>query len=276
MRVESFDGYLLAESPIHHGGDEKTGSEALVRRMSYLVDGKRVQVPVISGNSIRGVLRRLVMGDMLSQLGYRLENLKVYHMLFAGGTLESVSTSDSGNINLEMRKKYRQMLPPLSLFGTAIGNQMIEGKMRCGIALPVCRELRDFLPRDYENRIKFPFNEQLAFDFITRRDDLQSGRSDDGEDARAQQMLVNFEVIVPGTVLYHNFTLNDASSVERGVLARALNLWRSNPYIGGKSGVGYGRVKICYELNDDSEYMNFISENKDSMLATIREIEGLM
>lgn len=192
MNYETILGYLIVESPIHHGGDEKNGNIATIRRISWLVDGQREEVPVISGNSIRGLLRRMIMSDMLDQVGYTLESTKLYHLLFAGGTLESVDSKDAGAINLARKKEIRETLPPLSLLGTAIGNQMIEGKMKCGIAIPVCRELagsiRPVVDGVVAAQIGLLLHELQSEDFMTRKDDLHDDR---GEDERAHQMIVH-------------------------------------------------------------------------------------
>lgn len=273
MNTGIIDGTIRAMTPLHHGSDESTGARSTVRRMKYQVDGKMMEIPVISGNSIRGVLRRIVMKDMLEQLDYKLTSLKTYHMLFAGGTLESVS-SDSGNINLGMRKQMRDALPPLSLFGSAIGNQMIEGKMKCSYAIPICKELLPYLPALESQHPFISSYEQLTDEFTTRRDDLHGERS---EGDNAHQMIVNFEVFAPGTEFYHKFVMMDCTDVEMSVLGRALTLWTERPYIGGKSSIGLGEIQITYpDIPSSIEYTKFISENKTDMIKSLNEIEGML
>ena len=65
-------GFLKAKSPIFHGGDEKTGSVVLLRRMKFIVDEEPTDVPYISGNAVRGVWRRLIFKDMLEKIGYEI------------------------------------------------------------------------------------------------------------------------------------------------------------------------------------------------------------
>lgn len=281
MKTDRFDGIITAISPIHHGGDESTGSRATLRRMKFLVPStdklgfKKMDIPVISGNSIRGVLRRLVMRDMLDTLDYKLKSIKTYHMLFAGGTLESVSSSDAGAINLDMRKRLRASIPALSIFGSAVGNQMIEGKMKCSYAIPVCSELQTYLPNDMLNP-KLNQNsiyELVSDDFTTRRDDLHGERD---EDKAAHQMIVNFEVMAPGTDFYHKFTLLDCSDVESAVLGRALELWEKRPYIGGKSSIGLGEIELHYSVPDSSLYINYLQDKRDDVITAITEIEDML
>jgi len=271
MKTEIVQGSIQAISPLHHGSDESTGSRSTLRRMKYLVDGKAIEFPVISGNSIRGILRRLIMKDMLERLDYELTSLKTYHMLFAGGTLESVS-SEAGNINLGLRKQMRDSLPALSLFGSAIGNQMIEGKMKCSYALPLCNELVDYT--GYYPTPPISIYDQLTDDYSTRRDDLHGERA---EGDNAHQMIVNFEVFTPGTMFYHKFVMMDCTDIEMSVLGHVIKLWESRPYIGGKSSIGLGEVYLKYiDSPSPSEYLDFIKSNKELMITTIQSIEELL
>jgi hypothetical protein len=281
MRTDTYRGYLVARTPVHHGGDEKAGTTSLVRRMTYVREGKRLNVPIVSGNSIRGYLRRLVMRDMLDTLDIKLTNLKVYHTLFAGGALTE-NDADGGRINLDTRKRLRTAIPPISIFGTAVGNQMPEGKLKCGMAIPVCRELVDLVPeipsgvvpaiKSLEDLVSY--HELVGHDFLTRHDDIHADR-DEGE--RAQQMLAELEVVVAGTVFSQTLSLLDASDVERGVMGRAVELWRQRPYVGGKSGTGYGEVELHYnELPDSKPYMDWLTTNGNEVKGMIAELESTL
>ncbi|HOO03954.1 MAG TPA: hypothetical protein PLJ11_04445 [Methanomassiliicoccales archaeon] len=285
METQTYRGYLIAKSPLHHGGDEQSGATALVRRHKYLSsDGRVLNVPVISGNSIRGNMRRMVMGDMLYRIGYgELKNAKVYHMLFAGGSLESVDVGDSGKIDVGMKKKYRLGIPPLGLFGTSIGNQMIEGRLKVGHAIPLCKEIAPMLAPDGEVRQladlkdiissarQRSYYELLGHDFQTRRDDLHEER-EEGE--AAHQMKVDLETVAMGTVFEHTFALWNTSPIEAAVLGRAMELWRTRPYVGGKSGSGYGRVGIYYDVPDQAPWLNYMREHADDLKTIIADLEA--
>jgi hypothetical protein len=266
--TEIYPGTLTARSPIHHGGDEKAGNTQTIKRIAFMIDSKKTMVPVISGNSIRGVLRRLIMADMLEHLEYTLENIKVYHILFSGGSLESVE-SDAGYLNLETRKKIRETLPPLSLLGTSMGNQMPSGKLEVDFALPICSELAAFLPAQYqENRSIYEIQDH---DFTTRRDDLRAER-EEGE--RAVQMKVDFEILIPGTRFYHRFTLRDADDIERSAFGQMLALWGTRPHIGGKAAIGFGDVALEYKgIPDPKPYLTWLTKNREKVIGQIKEME---
>jgi CRISPR/Cas system CSM-associated protein Csm3 (group 7 of RAMP superfamily) len=74
----------------------------------------------------------------------------------------------------------------------------------------------------------------------------------------------------------HKFSLLDCTDVERAILDKALQLWTARPYIGGKSSIGYGEVKLQYTEAHPEAYDTFMKENADSMRATIEKIEGIL
>jgi len=273
MKTAHITGTLTAMSPIHHGGDEKTGSEVMFRRMKYLTsDGRFIQVPVISGNAIRGQLRRRVFRDLCTEVGYE-PPVKMYHSLFSGGVLEEVS-SGSGKVDLEMREAIRSLLPPLSLLGASILNQVVAGKLQVGIATPICRELNLYHPSDLQSETSF--YEFLDDSFQTRKDDIKDRAADDP----AVQMLVTFETLAPGTRFYHSLTLQDYSEVEASCLRRMIDLWQSDPYVGARSATGYGQVRIEYtwpkDWPDAEVYQQFLSSERSAILDVLRKIESAL
>lgn len=165
MKVEVLEGLLHVMSPVVSGSDEHAGNHTDIRRITFSVDGAPVDIPVISGNSIRGQLRRLIMADMLERVGKipagldlaEIEKMasqskgfaRLWHALCSGGMLEQVAEKDSGYVDLAMKRSIRLALPPVSVLGTAIGNQMIQGKIDVAIARPCCIELKDSVPAKF-------------------------------------------------------------------------------------------------------------------------------
>lgn len=84
------------------------------------------KIPYIGGNSIRGLMRRLLMYDFCVQLGITSLEKETYHKLFTGGTL-----SDSTGVeDIAMRRGIAALCPPIALLGSAVGNQTIEGALK--------------------------------------------------------------------------------------------------------------------------------------------------
>ena len=273
MKTEVFQGTLTAVTPIHHGGSETYGTIRPILTLPTLIrdedGGFRVEdVPYIHGNAIRGYLRRLLMQDFLDLLDYELTSAKIFHFLFTGGLLES---KDGGSVDMRLRTSLRKYLPPVSLLGSALGNQMLQGKLKVGLAEPVCSELRWRQEELYGDVSAYNLR---ARDYGTRLDSLREYKEDRAEGEQAHQMKYEFEVLIPGTVFLHEFILTDADAVERACFIRALNLWRERPYIGGKSSAGYGKLRLDYDYNpgDESEYIEYLQEKGESVCRFLDEL----
>lgn len=277
METLRFKGNLTALSPIHHGGSEDYGTTKLILTLPTVIinplTGKEEidNIPAIHGNAIRGYLRRLIMDDFLTQLDYELDSKKVYHFLFTGGILEALDSKDKGAINLSLKKEIRELIPPISLVGSALGNQMIQGKLKVGMADIVCAETKHYIEEysDYD----FSAYNLKGSDFGTRLDDLKEGKTE--EDEQAHQMKYEFETLIRGTKFTHEFILEDCNSIEKACFHRMMSLWEERPYLGGKSGTGYGKVKLDYpEINSlsDDDYLKYVDENKELICNFLDEL----
>jgi CRISPR/Cas system CSM-associated protein Csm3 (group 7 of RAMP superfamily) len=277
MKVVKVQGRLTALSPIYHGGNEKTGNVVLLNRLRFIVGGRPVDVPVISGNQIRGRLRRLLARDFLRLAGYRLDlsqkrHQKLYHTLFAGGVLTEVEEGESGVVDLDLKARLVKYVVPIRLFGASYRNQMVEGRVLVGFALPICRELRDFTGIDSD----VSFYQLIARAFQTRRDELRVGREEDDEET--VQMIVEYEVFAPGAQFFHELVLEteeESYALDVSALYRAVKLWQEEPYIGGKSSAGFGKVKIEYQWPggvSDSEYLRYVEKYRDEIRKALDEL----
>ncbi len=278
MRTVKYPGVLTARTPIHHGGPEVYGTIKPILTLPTLIEdekGMRVEdVPYIHGNAIRGYLRRLVMQDFLDQLDYDLKSAKIYHFLFTGGLLEA-NTKSSGMIDVKLKSGIRKYIPPASLWGSALGNQMIQGKLKVDLAEPICKEL--YWQQKHYCDIDGPSSYSLkARDFGTRLDSLREYKEDREDGEQATQMKYEFEVIVKGAKFYHEFTLTDTDPVEESCFIRALNLWSERPYLGGKSGSGYGKLDIRYDYDPDAEatYLSYVEEKADLIREFLDELQA--
>lgn len=264
-------GKVTALSPLFHGGNEKTGSVVLLNRIKYMIGGKPVDIPFVSGNEVRGYLRRLIFEDFLNLVCFKIDleergGQALFHTLFSGGILESVETSESGVIDLSFKREIYENIIPARLFGFSFRNQMLEGRLKVAHMLPICKELNAFLPIKSEAS----FYTMLAKNFQTRRDELRLER--ESEEEQAVQMLVEQEVFAPGTEFFHEFIVEDPDDVAVGVVARMISLWKGKPFIGGKSSIGLGRVALDYQLasaNED-EYLGAVNKREaNRTLATL-------
>lgn len=289
METITIKGNWTALSPIHHGGSENYGTTKLIHTQPTLVtspitgEPEIENIPYIHGNAVRGMLRRLIMEDYLTTLNYQLDSKKVYHFLFTGGILEALDKKDKGAINLTTKKEIRKYIPPVSILGSALGNQMIQGKLKVGIGNLVCTETKQYIANTCNN--EFSAYNLKSTDFGTRLDDLEIGKQiiEDNDispttndiDVQNNQMKYEFETIIRGAKFTHEFILEDMLDHEKGCFKRMIELWQQRPYLGGRSSAGYGMIQIQYanldELNSEP-YTDYLADNREDIIKFLEDL----
>jgi CRISPR type IV-associated protein Csf2 len=283
MRTYVFEGTVTALTSISHIG-ESYGINAKLRREKIVqINGSSEEVPIISGNSIRGILRDRGMLHLLRALGYGVNeadgtvqglSLAAFYFLFSGGAL--TKTAGRG-IDVDEARRWRDLIPLVALFGGAMGNQIMPGKAKIGKLIPVCRETAHLLPP----RFIGGHGQQSIWDFCqeeayTRRDDEKSeslrqliapevrglletaakakrdkaGTIDEkpeGDTGQKQQMRYFVETLAAGTIFFWDITLDDVSDLEFEACCVTLAEFSRFPYLGGKSAIGHGKVAIQFD-----------------------------
>ena len=148
---------MTALTSISHIG-ESYGINAKLRREKVVQpDGSVEEVPIISGNSLRGILRDRGMLHMLRCLGYGVDeetgkvrglSLAAFYFLFSGGALTKVS---GRGLDVDQARCWRDLIPLVAIFGGAMGNQIMPGKVNVGKAIPICRETAHLIPERFLN-----------------------------------------------------------------------------------------------------------------------------
>lgn len=285
MRTYVFEGVMTALTSISHIGATHGIRSKLRREKVVQLDGTVEEVPVISGNSIRGILRDRGMLHMLQALGYGVNEetgevcglpLSAFYFLFSGGSLTKVG---SAGLDVDEARRWRDLIPLVALFGGAMGNQIMPGKAKIGKAIPICEETAHLIPKRFViggngNEIESIW-EYCQEEAYTRRDDEKSeklrqliapevrhaieaqagaerekrGTSKDVRDEKEQkqQMRYYVETIAAGTPLFWEIALDDVTDLEFEAFCVTLAEFARFPYIGGKSGVGHGKVAIRFD-----------------------------
>lgn len=136
------------QSPLSHIG-EVTGNVSNLKTLKVIdFDGQPRSVFCYSGNALRnGLLRRRGVASAMESLGLCV-NPDVHHTLFAGGRIDGSTGSD-----MELDKRIRQLMPWLSVLGTAKpagvfgvkNTQMVQGRLNVGSAYLVCYESAPYI-----------------------------------------------------------------------------------------------------------------------------------
>lgn len=281
MHSYVFEGTMTALTSISHIGDTFGVNAKLRREKVVQPDGTVEEVPIISGNSLRGILRDRGMLHMLRALGYGVNeetgevaglSLSAFYFLFSGGALTSTG---SRGLDIDEARRWRSIIPLVALFGGAMGNQIMPGQAKIGKAIPICSETAHILPDRFIDGELQSIWELCQEEAYTRRDDEKNeklrqliapevrglledkarserekrGTDEDvaGETGQKQQMRYWVETIAAGTELFWDIVLDDVSDLEFEAFAVTLAEFGRQPYIGGKSGVGHGKVAIHFD-----------------------------
>lgn len=134
MVTITWRGTATATASIAHGGETR-GTITLLRRELILApDGTRVHVPIISGNSFRGLLRRTGEELLRDTLNYEGElPLAAAHALRAGGSLAKTGKEPLSGRRLAT---LRSLVPHIGVFGCAGGGRIIDGCLQVGKVIP--------------------------------------------------------------------------------------------------------------------------------------------
>lgn len=239
---------IRLDAPLHHGAFESgdTGNAVLFRRMPLAAD-PAIGIPVVSGNALRGALRRVVMRDLLALCGLRLGALppiawdRLYAAVANGGHLESAET----RTDPEGQRVIRDAVPALSVFGAALYSWMLAGRVSVGWLWPRCQEtVAAGICAPSDNGADMPSAEEL----ITEVTLVRHVDRDQQDPARSgvTPMPVTVEALVPGVELVGSIVqLARLSPAEIGVVGWGLDQLVA---LGAKSGAGFGRVTIAHDI----------------------------
>jgi len=319
MHTYIFEGIMTALTSISHIGESHGVNSKLRREKIVQPDGSVEEIPVISGNALRGILRDRGMYHMLKNLGYGINpesgevsglSLAAFYFLFSGGAL----TKSTRGLDIDRARKWREMIPLVAVFGGAMGNQIMPGKARIGKAIPICEETKHIIPERFINCELGSIWDLCQEEAYTRRDDEKNenlrrliapevrglleasarakrataGTDKDiaGETGQKQQMRYYVETLSAGTRLFWDVILDDVTDIEFDAFCVTLAEFGRLPYIGGKSGVGHGKVQISFDkwieinprLNPTGKELDFTIGTKyqEHLKNHANEIKGLL
>lgn len=290
MHSITWTGQLHALSSIAHGGETR-GTVTLLRRERILRDGQPISVPIVSGNSWRGRLRRLAEEQLREAIGYEGElSLAAAHALRAGGSLAKGSTALTG----ARLRTVRQLVPPLAIFGGAVG-RTIEGALQVGKLIPHIAET-SHLTGDEQAPSVFSL---VQLETYTRLDEgdrpgtstlmhtqdlklLDDGTVDltllDMRDEEPSEVPGSFvwriETLPAGTVFDTWLRLEHVDELTLAFFVDLLDRFAQHGHIGGRAASGHGRVRS--DLRPDAElpqtlpdWRSELAGRRDEVLAAI-------
>jgi CRISPR type IV-associated protein Csf2 len=272
-----WEGRALAQSSIAHGG-QTLGVTTYLRREKFLLpDGSIEAIPVVSGNALRGLLRRTGAKMLWEHLGQPLLPQPVVHALWSGGALTKAKGQPlTGNRLATLRR----LVAHVGVFGAAGGGRIIDGGLQVGKMLPVCAQTAHLLPdalaagplpdmwnllqvEDYTRLPNYAQHTQMlaggvkadptdALDALLAADGLADGLST-GEDLDGTAALetgpdglmrYGVETLIAGTQFHVWLALSNATAAEHSYFTDVLARFSVQPFVGGRSARGHGQLSF--------------------------------
>lgn len=261
-----------------HGGDETLGTTRLFRTKGFITaEGRKIRLPVVSGNALRGLWRRhcaMAFLDAYLAAGGAPLDLPAFYFLTSGGSLRK--GVDSGALDLASEQQIRALIPYAGCFGGASLGRIQEGKLWVDEPIPICREtvplLRHIYPAvDDAATATLSIRDLTEVHGYSRQDDAknvhwhryltpqaqagvtalvaQQQATDEAASAGTpQQMRYEQQELCMGTVLFHRWgfhlppTPHELAGLGAGILR-----WAARAHIGGRNAVGHGTLLPVYE-----------------------------
>lgn len=251
MRTTDWDGLITAVSSIAHGGEDRGNLRTLRHEQMIGADGKPRLRPLISGNAIKGELRRIAARLYQHQLvGDGKLPFRAVNALRTGGMLTETKTHKEV-LTGERQAVLRDTIPVLGVFGVSGGGRIMRGRLYVDKAVPLARETAHLAPY-YSltpNAADLPAVQDLiSEEFHARHPDADTTRATfDGETAAdGNPMFWWTQTFCAGTQLMHAIRLEDATAVETAFFTDVLATFAHRGRVGGQQSRGLGRTTATY------------------------------
>lgn len=296
MKTLILEGLVRAKTQIAHNGGEINGNVTAFRRFKVVQpSGKIVEIPHVSGNSVRGKLRDVAAKQMLDLLGDDNAplkvDLKVFQLLFSGGSLGAGNNAD----DIEKYRQMRENLVHVSLFGGAWGNAILSGKMKINPLIPIAKETAHIVPKKWHGEAELPsIFTYLQLEMFTRKENSNDAEfqpyieRDEETKFSTSQMIYHIETLSAGTPMYWKVVLEDVTPEEFDFFLSVIQKFKEIPVVGGKSATGFGQIEFediswrditkegevltDVEETTESLYVNFVKNNKSGIKAYLKMI----
>lgn len=237
---------LIAQSSIVHSEDyTAAGSDnfRLFRREKIVTaDQQIIQVPIVSGSSFRGVLRRI--GERLTAAILNYEAtlpIPAAHLLTNGGSLAKSARplTDDGE------RQLKHLVPQVAVFGGNASGRIMSSLTIVNKVVPEFAELVHILPRPPRGT-PLPYISAMADEtFIHLSDHRRTSGSPpqiDTDDQTSPLGQFGLETLPAGTRLQTSVLIDNATDHQVAFLRDILNHFARHGHLGGRVAAGHGRV----------------------------------
>lgn len=250
MRLNTvhWDLDVVARASIVHREDHAgagTDNFALFRREKVIsASGEVVAVPIISGSSFRGVLRRIGEQLIAAVLDYEgLLPVPAAHLLTNGGRLGKAAKP----LTDEQERQLKELVPLVAVFGGAASGRIMGGLLTVGKVLPEFAELAHLLPRPPKStRPLLPAAMGMAPEYFSHladhRPQPQAAPVEDRDTDTSPRGRYGVEVVPAGTRLQTWVRLENATAAQVAFVIEVLEQFCRAGHLGGRTASGYGQI----------------------------------
>lgn len=272
---------MVATSSICHGGETRGTLSLLRRELVIQPDGRPVHVPVISGNALRGRLRRIgeeLMRDTLTYEGKL--SAAAAHALRGGGVLTKASREPLSGSRLQ---HLRELVPQIAVFGAAGGGCIIDGALSVGKVIPHLAETAHLtgMPSAMSAFTGVQLETYTRVDDTTKHDfqvlpaaALDLDATGTPQRTPSRQMIFEIETLPAGTTFSSWVHLRRPTPLEHSFLVAILHTWAEHATIGGRSGIGHGNLSVTLpdELTPDDQWRDHLLAHAEEILTAIADL----
>jgi len=285
MVTTMWTGTITALSSIAHGEETRGTSTMLRREIVTTPAGTRVPVPIVSGNTLRGRLRRIGEELLRDAVGYAGQiSPAAAHTLRGGGSLAKTGREPLSGARLA---RLRELVPQLGVFGGAGGGTILSGALDVGKVVPHVAETVRIT--GVETRVSA--FEATQLEAYTRQDDGrahdfadvparivfdENGQPGVVDDAGGNQMRFLVETFPIGTTFSTWLRLRRPSALELAFFVDVLAEFSRDGRLGGRIAIGHGQVRA--DLTADhaptvsADWRGHVAEHRDEILTALESL----
>lgn len=277
---------IVALSSIVHRADRATNTTGITTVFHHetivAADGhSSARVPVISGNSFRGVLRRIGEDLTAGVLNYEQDlPMPAAHLLTNGGGLAKAAVQ----LTHERERTLKELIPLIALFGGAASARLMSGQLAVGKVLPVTAETAHLLPPRLHSGHHLPRTAEYfshMSDYRLRSDQAPLFDNDTSGDSRTSPLgRFGFQTLPAGARLHSFVELNHVTSIQAAFMHAILERFATRGHLGGRIAAGHGRIRadlIVDEAYDpppgpEIDWVGVLSRNRVEAIAALQEL----
>ena len=252
MTILKYEGTVTARSSIAHGA-QSLGTITYLRRERFVLpNNTQEEIPVISGNAWRGLLRDVAADLWWEKVGSPKMTLAVVHALWSGGALAKIAGPTLTGSRLA---SIRKAVPVVGIFGTAGGGRIIDGCLQVGKMIPICKETSHIIPKQFQEEDLPSFWDLTQIEYYSRNalTPKTIGNISKKEDEEAfDPMRFGVETFIAGTRFYTWLALSHPTVEEKNFFFETLNSYFKAPSVGGMNKIGHGKLSFDFPaLSED-------------------------